>query len=149
MRAVVQRVDHACVRVEGRIVGEIGPGLLVYVAIGSADKPDDIQAMAGKVCHLRVFPDDTGTMNRSVLDLGGSVLVVSQFTLYGDVRRGRRPSYTAAAPPEAARAAYERFLLLLAERVAAVRAGVFQESMDVESVNHGPVTILIDTERTF
>jgi len=137
------------VRVGGLTVGEIGAGLLVYLGVGKDDGEEDLAAMADKVANLRIFPDGQGKMNRSVLDEGGAVLVVSQFTLYGDARKGRRPSYSSAAPPEAARALYARFLELLSARGLVVQAGVFQEIMEVDSVNDGPVTILLDTARSF
>ena len=149
MRAVVQRVSRCAVRVAGSTVGQIGDGLLVLLAVGRDDGEEDLTAMADKVCNLRIFCDEQGKMNRSVLQQGGAVLVVSQFTLYGDVRKGRRPSYSQAADPEPARAAYERFLELVASRGLAVASGRFQEIMEVESVNQGPVTILLDTEKTF
>ncbi|MFH1329812.1 MAG: D-aminoacyl-tRNA deacylase [Actinomycetota bacterium] len=144
MRAVVQRVSWARVRVEGETVGEIGRGLLVLVGAAVGDGPDDASALADKLAGLRIFPDDEGRMNRSVVEAGGAVLVVSQFTLYGDVRRGRRPSFAAAAPPEAA----EPLVDLVAEHVG--RAGVpcasgrFGAHMEVESLNDGPVTLVIE-----
>jgi D-aminoacyl-tRNA deacylase len=149
MRAVVQRVSRCTVRVAGQTVGEIGAGLLVYLGVGREDGEDELAAMADKVAHLRIFPDAEGKMNRSVLEHGKSVLVVSQFTLFGDARRGRRPSYSDAASPEAARPLYERFIELLGALGITVRSGRFQEIMEVESTNDGPVTILIDTARTF
>lgn len=144
MRAVVQRVAWARVRVEEETVGEIGRGLLVLVGAAAADGPDDAAALAGKLAGLRIFPDDEGRMNRSVVEAGGAMLVVSQFTLYGDVRRGRRPSFAAAAPPEAA----EPLVDLVAEHLR--RAGVpcatgrFRAHMEVELLNDGPVTLVIE-----
>jgi len=141
---VVQRVAWARVRVEGETVGEIGRGLLVLVGAATGDGPADAAALAGKLAGLRVFPDDEGRMNRSVVEAGGAVLVVSQFTLYGDVRRGRRPSFAAAAPPEAA----EPLVDLVAEYLR--RAGVpcatgrFRAHMDVELLNDGPVTLVLE-----
>jgi len=147
MRAVVQRVSEASVRIEGRVVGEIGPGLLVLLGVGRGDSEADADYLAGKVVHLRVFPDEGGQMNRSLLETGGSVLVVSQFTLYGDVRKGRRPGYSSAAPPEEANRLYEHFVALLRGLGAKVETGVFQAMMDVTLVNHGPVTLWLDSSR--
>lgn len=149
MRAVVQRVSRCAVRVCGHTVGEIGPGLLVYLGVGREDGQEDLSAMADKVANLRVFPDAEGRMNGSVLEHGKAVLVVSQFTLFGDARRGRRPSYSDAAAPESARPLYEQFLGLLGALGLTVQSGRFQEVMEVDSINDGPVTILIDTARTF
>jgi D-aminoacyl-tRNA deacylase len=149
VRAVAQRVSRCSVRVAGRTVGEIGRGLLVYLGVARGDTDADVAAMVEKVCNLRVFPDAAGTMNRSLAEEGHALLAVSQFTLLGDVRRGRRPSYSDAAPPEAARGHYARFLELVASRGIVVAAGVFQEQMEVDYVNDGPVTILIDTCKTF
>lgn len=149
MRAVVQRVSRAIVRVEERIVGEIGGGLLVLLGVGVADDDDDARWIAEKVANLRIFVDDAGLMNRSVLDLGGEVLLVSQFTLHGDARKGRRPSFIAAAKEPLASALYEnagRALEALGLRVA---YGEFGADMQVESINDGPVTILLDSDRTF
>ena len=147
MRAVVQRVSEASVRIEGRVVGEIGPGLLVLLGVGRGDGEADADYLAGKVVHLRVFPDEGGQMNRSLLETGGSVLVVSQFTLYGDVRKGRRPGFSSAAPPEEANRLYEHFVALLRGLGAKVETGVFQAMMDVTLVNHGPVTLWLDSSR--
>lgn len=149
MRAVVQRVRDCSVTVAGRIVGSIPRGLLVYLGVGRSDGPATVTALVDKVVHLRVFPDEEGKMNLSVKDTGGSVLVVSQFTLFGDVRDGRRPSYTAAAEPGAARTLYEAFLRGVASVGLPVAGGEFQARMDVAYVNEGPVTILIDTEKAF
>lgn len=149
MRAVVQRVSRCVVRVSGSTVGEIASGLLVLLAVGRDDAEADLAAMADKVCNLRIFCDESGKMNRSVAEEGGALLVVSQFTLYGDARRGRRPSYSEAAEPAKARALYERFLELVRSRGLAVASGRFQEAMEVELVNDGPVTILLDTARAF
>jgi D-tyrosyl-tRNA(Tyr) deacylase len=149
VRAVVQRVARASVGVEDRTVAEIGPGLVVLLGVGVGDGDADAEYLADKVVNLRVFPDAAGVMNRSVLDLRGDVLVVSQFTLYGDARKGRRPSYIDAAPPEAANRLYRTFV----ERVRAsgLRAeeGVFRATMDVALVNQGPVTILLDSRKQF
>jgi D-aminoacyl-tRNA deacylase len=149
MRAVVQRVSEASVRVDGRAVGAIGPGLLVLLGVGRDDAEADADYLAGKVVNLRVFPDEAGHMNRSVLETGGSVLVVSQFTLYGDARRGRRPGYSSAAVPETANGLYEHFVSLVRGFGVKVETGVFQAIMDVALVNQGPVTLLLDSSRLF
>ena len=149
MRAVVQRVSEAAVRVKGEVAGAIGPGLMVLVGVGRGDAEKDADELADKVVHLRVFPDEEGKMNRSVEEAGGAVLVVPQFTLYGDCRKGRRPSYVDAAPPEEA----DRLFRYFAERVRAsgltVAQGVFRAAMDVSLVNRGPVTLLLDSRRSF
>jgi D-tyrosyl-tRNA(Tyr) deacylase len=149
MRAVVQRVSRAAVCVERQTVGEIGPGLLVFLSVGVDDTDDDARSMAGKVAQLRIFPDEAGLMNRSVIDAGGSVLLVSQFTLHGDVRRGRRPSFVDAAREPASRRLYELAGRLMAAAGVPVSYGIFGAQMEVELVNAGPVTILIDTKRVF
>ena len=149
MRAVVQRVSRAEVRVEGRVVGAIGRGLLVLVGIARDDTPETGKVLAEKVANLRIFDDEQGRMNRSLLEAGGGVLCVSQFTLYGDCRKGRRPSYDRAAPPEAARALYESFVESLRAQGVKVETGEFRAMMDVELVNDCPVTLLLDTERVF
>ena len=149
MRAVVQRVRRASVTVDGRVVGAIGPGLLVLLGIGRGDTDGDVAYVAGKIHGLRLFPDAEGRMNRSVAEAGGAVLVVSQFTLFGDCRRGRRPSYGAAAPPDRARALYEALVARLRSAGLPVRTGEFQALMDVELVNDGPVTVLLDSGRAF
>jgi D-aminoacyl-tRNA deacylase len=149
MRAVVQRVSRAAVCVEGRTVGEIGAGLLVLLSVGVDDTDDDARSMAAKVAQLRIFSDEGGLMNRSVIDAGGSVLLVSQFTLHGDVRRGRRPSFITAAREPASRRLYELTGSLITEAGVSVSYGVFGAQMDLELVNAGPVTILIDTKRVF
>ncbi len=145
MRAVVQRVSRAAVRVEGRAVGEIGPGLLVLLGVAPGDGEREAGWMADKLAALRIFEDAEGKMNRSVADAGGGLLVVSQFTLYGDARKGNRPSFTGAAPPEPANALYERVCALLREKQLPVAQGVFRAMMSVELVNEGPVTILLDS----
>ena len=149
MRAVVQRVSRAKVTVDGNIAGEIGHGLLVLLGVGNNDQESDADYLAEKIVGLRIFEDEHGKMNRSVAEVSGGVLVVSQFTLYGDVRKGRRPSFDDAARPERARELYEYFV----ERVRAAglqcETGRFQEMMDVELVNEGPVTILVDSEKGF
>lgn len=149
MRAVAQRVARAAVHVEGRTVGRIGPGLLVYLGAGEADTESDPAWMANKLSGLRIFQDEQGKMARSVVDAGGEVLVVSQFTLYGDVRRGRRPSFDAAAEPIRARAGYEAVCEGLRGLGLKVETGQFQAMMDVEARVDGPVTILIDSEKRF
>jgi D-tyrosyl-tRNA(Tyr) deacylase len=149
VRAVVQRVSFARVSVEGSVRSEIGPGLLVFVGVAGDDGPADVEYVAGKVRDLRIFPDDAGRMNRSVVDTGGAVLVVSQFTLHADCRKGRRPSLDAAAPPTLARALYEEVVRRLRDTGLVVATGVFQAQMDVELLNDGPVTMLLDSRRTF
>jgi D-tyrosyl-tRNA(Tyr) deacylase len=147
MRAVVQRVASARVRVDGAIVGEIARGLLVLLGVGQDDTADDVSYVAGKIHDVRIFPDEEGKMNRSVVESGGAVLVVSQFTLYGDVRRGRRPSFIAAAPPDVANRLYESVVETLRTRGLTVATGVFQADMQVELVNDGPVTLILDSTR--
>jgi len=149
MRAVVQRVSRAAVRVDSKTAGEIGKGLVVLLGIRSGDSRDAADYLAEKVAHLRIFSDAEEKMNLSVSDVGGAVLAVSQFTLFGDVRRGRRPSYIDAAPPEEAEPLYEYFLSALRRHGLRVESGVFRAMMEVELVNDGPVTILLDSERLF
>jgi D-tyrosyl-tRNA(Tyr) deacylase len=149
MRAVVQRVSRAQVAVNGEIAGEIGLGLLVLLGVGRDDTEADATYLAEKIAGLRVFEDAEGKMNRSVQEVGGSVLAVSQFTLYGDVRRGKRPSFDAAAPPERARELYEFFVERIRSAGLRCEMGRFQEMMKVELVNEGPVTILLDSEKAF
>jgi D-tyrosyl-tRNA(Tyr) deacylase len=149
MRAVVQRVSSARVRVGERTVGEIGAGLAVLVSVGTDDDAGDARAMAEKIAGLRIFANDNGLMNRSIQESGGSVLFASQFTLHGDVRRGRRPSFIAAAKEPQARELYELTGRLLSELGVPVAYGEFGARMDVELINTGPVTILIDTKRVF
>jgi D-tyrosyl-tRNA(Tyr) deacylase len=144
MRLVLQRVASASVVVDGAPVGAIGPGFLILVGAGRGDRADDPERLAEKVAHLRVFADDAGKMNRSLLDVGGEALVVSQFTLYADVRRGRRPSFTDAAEPDAASARVEAFAGALQDRGVGVALGLFGAHMRVELVNDGPVTLVID-----
>jgi len=149
MRAVVQRVSRASVTVEGRVTGEIGAGLMILLGIGRNDASAVAVSMAEKIAHLRIFEDDERKMNRSLLDVKGSALVVSQFTLYGDARGQRRPSFIAAAPPEQAKKLYEEFCKTLRRLGVIVATGVFQAMMSVELVNEGPVTILLDSEKAF
>lgn len=149
MRAVVQRVSHASVEVAGETVGSIGRGLLVFVGVAAGDGPADIEYTATKIRDLRIFPDENGRMNRSVVDVSGSVLVVSQFTLLGDVRNGRRPAFTAAEPPDRARDVYEALIERVRAMGVRLASGRFQADMDVSLVNDGPVTILVDSRRLF
>jgi D-tyrosyl-tRNA(Tyr) deacylase len=149
MRAVVQRVSRARVTVGDDVVGEIGQGLVVLLAVARPDTKADADYLADKVAGLRIFEDFHGKMNQSVRDVGGSVLAVSQFTLYGDVRHGRRPSFDAAAPPEKARALYEYFVERIRAAGLRCETGRFQEMMQVELVNDGPVTILLDSSKAF
>lgn len=149
MRAIVQRVQRARVTVAGETVGEIGQGLLVLVGVGQNDTEAAASYLADKVAGLRIFDDNAGRMNRAVGEIGGAALVVSQFTLFGDVRRGRRPSFDAAARPESARQLYECFVNKLRAAGLHCETGRFQEMMQVELVNDGPVTILLDSKKTF
>ncbi|PYR92863.1 MAG: D-tyrosyl-tRNA(Tyr) deacylase [Acidobacteria bacterium] len=149
MRAVVQRVSRARVTVDGRIVGEIAHGLVVLLGVATKDQPSDVQYIAGKIRDLRIFADQDGKMNRSVEDAKGAVLLVSQFTLLGDARKGRRPSFDAAAAPAVAEALYQDVARELGDSGLAVATGVFQADMQVELVNDGPVTILLDSTRQF
>jgi D-aminoacyl-tRNA deacylase len=149
MRAVVQRVSRAKVTVEGRVTGEIAAGLMILLGVGKEDTSAISGSMAEKVANLRIFEDDDGKMNRSLLDVKGAALVVSQFTLYGDARGQRRPSFIAAAPPDKASALYEEFNAKLRNLGVTVATGIFQTMMSVELVNEGPVTILLDSDKTF
>ncbi len=149
MRAVIQRVSHARVVVEGRVTGEIDAGLAVLIAVGREDSQATAASMAEKIVHLRIFNDDQGKMNRSVVDTGGAILAVSQFTLYGDARGQRRPSFLQAAPPEQGKRGYEEFVRALQALNVRVETGVFQTHMALELVNDGPVTILLDSDRMF
>lgn len=149
MRAVVQRTDAAAVTVDGRAVGSAGPGLTVFLGVGAGDGEADARYLAEKIVNLRIFTDDQGKMNLSLLDTGGELLVVSQFTLYGDCRKGRRPSFDGAAPPDVAQDLYETFIACC--RSAGIRTanGQFQAEMIVRLENHGPVTMLLDSSRLF
>jgi D-aminoacyl-tRNA deacylase len=149
MRAVVQRVSLARVTVEGRVTGETGAGVMILLGVGREDTSAVAASMAEKVANLRIFEDEQGKMNRSLLETKGSAMVVSQFTLYGDARGQRRPSYIAAAPPEKAKALYEEFSASLRGLGVNVATGVFQATMSVELVNEGPVTILLDSDKSF
>lgn len=149
MRAVVQRVSRAKVTVKGRTAGEIALGLLVLLGVGREDTESDVNYLAEKIAGLRIFEDADEKMNRSVVDVRGSVLVVSQFTLYGDVRRGKRPSFDAAAAPDSARKLYELFVERIRSSGLRCETGRFQEMMQVELVNEGPVTILLDSGKNF
>src|ERR1700757_981801 len=149
MRAVVQRVSRARVIVEGHVTGEIAAGLMILIGVGRDDTPAVTAGMAAKVAKLRIFEDEQGKMNRSLLDVKGAALVVSQFTLYGDARGQRRPSFISAAPPEKAAALYDEFNAALRALGITVATGIFQAMMAVELVNEGPVTILLDSDKTF
>jgi D-tyrosyl-tRNA(Tyr) deacylase len=149
MRAVVQRVSRARVTVEGRATGEIGSGLMILLGVGREDTSAVAASMAEKIANLRIFEDDQGKMNRSLLDVRGAALVVSQFTLYGDARGQRRPSFISAAPPEKAKALYEEFSAAMQALGIIVATGIFQAMMSVELANEGPVTILLDSDKTF
>ncbi len=149
MRAVVQRVSEASVTVERQEVGRIGPGILVLLGVGNDDEIEDAIYMAEKVVYLRIFADEQGKMNRSLLDVGGGLLAVSQFTLWGDCRKGRRPSFVAAAEPSRAKELYEAFIEHARSLGVAVATGRFQEMMEVSLVNDGPVTLLLDSKKEF
>jgi D-tyrosyl-tRNA(Tyr) deacylase len=149
MRAVVQRVTHARVIVGGQVTGEIERGLLVLVAVGRNDSPKTPVEMARRIAQLRIFDDDDGKMNLSLFDIGGAVLAVSQFTLYGDARGQRRPSFLGAAPPEQGQTGYDEFVRALEALKVRVATGVFQAHMSVDLVNDGPVTILLDSDKLF
>ena len=149
MRCVVQRVSEASVAVNGETVGAVGPGLMVLIGVSTEDTDADLKYMTEKVPNLRIFDDENGVMNRSVLDVGGGILAVSQFTLYGDARGGRRPSYIRAAKPEEANAMYERLVEAWRGKGIHVETGIFRTDMKVSLVNDGPVTILLDSEKVF
>ena len=145
MRAVVQRVSESSVTVDGKVVGQIGPGLCVLLGVAQGDGIADAEWMASKVCELRIFEDEAGKMNRSVLDTGGAILAISQFTLLGDAQKGRRPSFIGAARPEEAQPLYAKFCALCRERGVRIEEGVFRATMQVRIVNEGPVTLIVDT----
>lgn len=149
MRAVIQRVSSARVVVNGQVSGEIGAGLVVLIAVGRDDSPATSASMAEKIVNLRIFNDEQGKMNCSLLDTGGAILAVSQFTLYGDARGGRRPSFLGAAPPDQGKAGYEEIVRALQALNVTVATGVFQAHMSLELVNDGPVTILLDSDKLF
>ena len=149
MRAVIQRVKSASVTVEGEAVSEIRVGLLVFLGVAQEDTPADVEYMASKIANLRIFEDDEGRMNLSILDIGGEALVVSQFTLYGDCRKGRRPSFIHAARPEKADPLYQAFMDEISRLGVPVKAGIFQAMMDVELINDGPVTMMLDSNKLF
>jgi len=149
MRLVVQRVKEAQVDIREETVSKIGPGLLVFLGVGEGDTEADAAYLADKVLHLRIFPDEQGKFNLSLLDIRGSLLVVSQFTLWGDCRKGRRPSFSGAAPPEAAEPLVDLFIRKAAESGLPVAGGRFQEMMEVHLINDGPVTLLLDSKRNF
>jgi D-tyrosyl-tRNA(Tyr) deacylase len=149
MRAVVQRVSRARVIVEGNVAGEIGPGLMILLGVGKEDTSTVASSMAEKAAHLRIFADDQGKMNLSLLDVKGSALVVSQFTLYADARGQRRPSFISAAPPDKANALYKEFIAAMQGLGIIVATGIFRTMMSVELVNEGPLTILLDSDKTF
>ena len=149
MRAVVQRVKSASVKVEGKLVSKIEAGVLIFLGVASEDTTTEIEYIANKIANLRIFEDAEGKMNRSLLDTGGAALVVSQFTLYGDCRKGRRPSFIKAARPELANALYEQFITVLEQQNIPTQGGTFQAMMDVALINDGPVTILLDSDKIF
>jgi len=149
MRAVVQRVLQAEVKVGGQLVGKIDKGLLAYISVGKADTEKDAEFIAEKLVNLRIFEDEAGKMNRSLLDVGGRILLVSNFTLHGDCRKGRRPSFDAAAEPELAQQLYEKVIELVSEQGVVVQKGAFGEYMHVSSINDGPVTFLLDSSKLF
>ncbi|PLV59430.1 D-aminoacyl-tRNA deacylase [Thermotoga sp. KOL6] len=149
MRAVVQRVEEARVTVDEETVGAIGKGILVFVGVGRDDTEEDCKWLAEKISGLRIFEDEEGKMNLSVMDIGGEILVVSQFTLYGDCRRGKRPSFTEAAPPEKGYELYKKFVDFLKKKGISVKEGVFRAHMHVHLVNDGPVTLLLDSSKLF
>src|SRR5437867_6736491 len=149
MRAVIQRVANARVVVDGEEHSRIGPGLLVLVGVEKQDTPEDAEMLARRIIELRIFEDDAGKMNRSIADAGGQILAVSQFTLLGDCRRGRRPSFDPAAPPDAARELYEKFVEQIAALGVPVKTGMFQAMMDIELTNQGPVTFILDSRKRF
>ena len=149
MRAVIQRVSKASVKVNDKVVGEIGKGLLVLIGVGKDDNEKDISYMAEKIVNLRIFEDENGKMNKSLLDIKGEILIISQFTLYGDCRRGRRPSFTDAASPDKGKEYYEKFVKEVKKYGVNVQTGIFQAMMEVELINQGPVTILLDSKKIF
>jgi D-aminoacyl-tRNA deacylase len=149
MRAVIQRVSRAKVQVEGQMTGQIGMGLLILLGVGNGDSAKEADYLLEKIANLRIFEDTAGKLNLSVLDIHGELMIISQFTLYADCRKGRRPSFTDAAPPDAAKALYEYFLEKARFTGLPVASGIFQAMMEVELINSGPVTILLDSSRNF
>ncbi len=149
MRVVIQRVNSACVKVDGEVIGRIGVGLLVYLGVGKSDSETDARFIADKITGLRIFTDSTDKMNKSVIDVGGQVLLVSQFTLYGDCRKGRRPGFDGAGDPTAARELYELVGELIGRNGVKVAYGKFAARMEVTSANHGPVTFMLDSSKIF
>lgn len=149
MRAVVQLTDESSVSVDGKIIAQIKQGLTVFLGVGQADTEQDVKYLTEKIVNLRIFPDDAGKMNLSLKDVQGDLLVISQFTLYGDCRKGRRPGFDSAAPPHIAKALYETFAELCRQMGVRVACGQFQAEMLVRLTNHGPVTMLLDSKRTF
>ena len=147
MRAVIQRVSHCKVEIEGKLYSEIQKGMLILLGIKDDDSKEDIDYLCNKILHLRIYEDEEGKMNRSILDTSGQIMIVSQFTLYGDCRKGRRPSFIKAAPPEAAAKLYDIFVQRMKERDLTIKTGIFQAEMNVILNNDGPVTILIDSEK--
>ncbi len=149
MRAVIQRVSKASVKISDKVAGQIGQGLVGLAAIAEDDSDQDISYMSEKIANLRIFEDESGKMNKSILEVKGEILAISNFTLYGDIRKGRRPDFTSAAKPDKAKPLFDKFVELLKGRGLKVEVGEFQAMMDVELVNDGPVTILLDSKKTF
>ena len=149
MRAVIQRVSRASVTVDGKVNGSIGRGVLVFLGVGKDDTQADIDFIADKIANLRIFEDDSGRMNLSVTDIGGAVLLISQFTLFGDCRKGRRPDFTAAGAPDMANQLYEQTIAAVKAKGVPVETGVFAAHMDIDSINDGPVTLILDSKRNF
>lgn len=149
MRAVIQRVSRAAVTVEERVTGQIERGLLVFWGVGKQDGPVDVDFLADKIANLRIFPDDSGKMNLSVTDIGGGVLLISQFTLFGNCRKGRRPDFTEAGDPETAKQLYTQMIETIRSKGLTIETGVFAAHMDIDSVNDGPVTLLLDSQKGF